>query len=221
MKNPTTRKNDIVVQEVSGETLIYDLKSNKAYCLNETSALIWQLCDGKRTASEISDEMSIRVKAQISEDFVWIALDQLNKDGLLEGEISDRFVGLSRREVIRKTGFASVVVLPLVSSLVAPNAANAQSGGMPLLSNCSTCTSGSQCTSTRCVNVTPFTGAQVCVPTSNAGIAGETGFVSANPCNLDCVTFASRTCCSGAATFSLDIVNCAMVGLPLGGCTCD
>jgi hypothetical protein len=31
---PQSRKNDIVVQDLNGEVLIYDLKANKAFCLN-------------------------------------------------------------------------------------------------------------------------------------------------------------------------------------------
>jgi hypothetical protein len=37
--NPKSRQNDLVVQELEGEVLIYDLSINKAYCLNPTSAL--------------------------------------------------------------------------------------------------------------------------------------------------------------------------------------
>ena len=39
--NPRRRKDEIIVQELNGEVLIYDLKSNKAICLNEVSSLVW------------------------------------------------------------------------------------------------------------------------------------------------------------------------------------
>ncbi len=44
---PIARKKDVVVQELPDEVLIYDLKSNKAMCLNEISAFVWHNCDGK------------------------------------------------------------------------------------------------------------------------------------------------------------------------------
>jgi len=124
---PKARSSNIVVQQLKDEVLIYDLKINKAICLNKTSALVWQLCDGKHTVSEMSDEMGKRLKTLVSEDLVWLALDQFNKDGLLEDseELNQHFAGFSRREVIRKVGFASVVALPIVSSIVAPDAAMA------------------------------------------------------------------------------------------------
>jgi hypothetical protein len=43
---PISRQNNIVTQEVESELLIYDLVENKAFCLNETSAFVWQNCDG-------------------------------------------------------------------------------------------------------------------------------------------------------------------------------
>lgn len=38
--HPKGRTNDIIVQELDGEVLIYNLKDNKAFCLNETSSLV-------------------------------------------------------------------------------------------------------------------------------------------------------------------------------------
>ncbi len=95
---PSARKSDIVVQDSVNETLIYDLKSNKAFCLNETSTLVWQLCDGRNLVSEISDAMSVQLKTLVSEDIVWLAVDQISKDGLLENgdAINNHFSGLSK-----------------------------------------------------------------------------------------------------------------------------
>lgn len=68
--NPTARRTDVVVQELKGEVLIYDLKINKAYCLNETSAMVYQLCDGNNSVSDISNQLSKKLKTNISEDLV-------------------------------------------------------------------------------------------------------------------------------------------------------
>jgi hypothetical protein len=128
--NPTSRQSDIVVQELKGEILIYDLKINKAFCLNETSALVYELCDGNNSISDISKQLTKKLKQPVSEDLIWLAIDQLKQDNLLENspEIETKFEGLSRREVIRKVGIASMIALPVISSLIAPTAAMAQSG---------------------------------------------------------------------------------------------
>jgi len=137
--SPLSRKDNIVVQELKDEILIYDLKENKAYCLNETSALVWQMCDGNKSVPEISRQLSQKLNSPASEDLVWLAIDQLKKDNLLANseEINPDFQGLSRREVIRKVGLASMVAIPVVASLVAPTAAHAQSGAAPAV--CQAC----------------------------------------------------------------------------------
>jgi len=132
---PLARTSDFVEQASGEDTLIYDLKSNKAICLNESAAIVWKLCDGKRTVSDIAVEVGKQMKSSVNEDFVLLALDQLNSDGLLaEGfEQEARFIGLSRREIIRKIGIGSLVALPIVSSILAPNAIAAQSAcGTPI-----------------------------------------------------------------------------------------
>ena len=83
---PLARRKDIVIQEFGKELLIYDLKTNKAFNLNETSASIWQLSNGEYTISEITDQLSQKLKALVSEELVLLALDQLQKDRLLEND---------------------------------------------------------------------------------------------------------------------------------------
>jgi hypothetical protein len=126
---PQSRKANIVVQDLDSEVLIYDLKINKAYCLNQTSALVFQLCNGKNSLPEICEQMSFRLKTFVSEDIVQLALEELKKENLLENadELPNHFAGLARRDIIKKIGLASMVALPIVSSIVAPVSVNAQS----------------------------------------------------------------------------------------------
>lgn len=130
MNKPISRKTNIVVQDLENEVLIYDLEINKAFCLNKTSALVYEFADGTKTVGEISNEMSVKLKIRVSEDLVWMALEGLKKDNLLANadELTDHFGGLTRREVVKRVGFASVVMLPLISTVIAPNAVMAQSG---------------------------------------------------------------------------------------------
>lgn len=127
---PQSRKDNIVVQKLDGEVLIYDLKVNKAFCLNETLALVWQSCDGNKSVPEISRQVSKTIGESMSDDLIWLAISELKKENLLANgeDITNKFEGLSRREVIRKIGFASMVALPVISSLLAPTAIQAASG---------------------------------------------------------------------------------------------
>ena len=127
---PQSRKRNLVEQEVDGELLIYDLESNKAFCLNQASSLIWQACDGNRTVAQINDLLGKQLQARTDEDIVWLALDQLSKENLIDPpvDLETKFAGMSRRQVIKKIGVGSMIALPMVASLVAPTAIHAQSG---------------------------------------------------------------------------------------------
>ena len=51
-KMPQARTSGLIVKEVDGEILIYDRETNKAHCLNQTAAKVWEHCDGKTTVSQ-------------------------------------------------------------------------------------------------------------------------------------------------------------------------
>jgi hypothetical protein len=228
MNNPKTRYSNIVQQELGSEVLIYDLIGNKAFCLNRTSALVYQLADGTKTVAEIGDLMSVRMKTKVPEDLVWFALNELGTNNLLENEaeVSNHFAGLSRREIVKRVGLASMVLLPVISSLVAPPASQAASGGFAPGSRTvgQTCTTSPECAS----------GAPLCTPTndqfstkrccvggglrSNSGdIVGGIAAPGGTCATVSCSSFGTDSCCSGSALLS----SCTVFpGLALYGCTC-
>jgi hypothetical protein len=122
-QNPTARKNGLVVQEMPDEVLVYDLDTNKAHCLNQSAAFVWKSCDGTKTVNDIVREFEAEGRGKVTEDFVWLAIDQLNENNLLAGELTPRFAGQSRRQVLKTIGLASMVALPVIASLVAPQKA--------------------------------------------------------------------------------------------------
>jgi hypothetical protein len=118
--SPKARNKGLVVQEMPNEVLVYDLDSNKAHCLNKSAALVWRSCDGTRSVADIVKEFEVSGSGKVSEDFVWLALDQLQENELLETTIGPRFSGTSRRQAIKTIGMASIVAVPVIASLVAP-----------------------------------------------------------------------------------------------------
>jgi Coenzyme PQQ synthesis protein D (PqqD) len=164
-KYPISRKADLVVQEMDNEVLIYDLTENKAYCLNQTSALVWQLCDGNKTIDEISEILGQKLNSSANQDIVWFALDQLKKENLIENEIGSHktLTGMSRREVIRKVGLGTMMALPIVASISAPLAIHAASScNTGAICNCSTDVG----MNTACTEA----GAPVCITFSSGGM---------------------------------------------------
>jgi hypothetical protein len=191
---PKARVEKIVTQEANGELLIYDLSLNRAMCLNETARTVWQACDGKTDFDEFK-----KSNPNFSDELIWLTLEKLNSDNLFDETV--RFVpdfnGLSRREVIKKIGLGTMMALPVISSIVAPSAAHAQS---------SACGTGS------CV---PVGGTVNC----SFGAIGSVACVNNLTAQCCTGTFSSSSCscplggnCSGSVT-----CGCASAGTTVSG----
>lgn len=193
---PKSRQENIVVQDLQGETLIYDLTTDKAFCLNETSAFVWQNCDGEKSVKQIAENLARKNRQPVNEDIVWLAIAQLDKDNLLTdaGSLPDAFAGTSRREMIKKVGLATMIALPLVAGMVAPTAAHAASGGNKGLK--ATCAANSECASGACVNTSD--GANRCCVSATNNLVGNTPQNTGD--QQTCNFFAGFQCCSGTGT---------------------
>jgi Coenzyme PQQ synthesis protein D (PqqD) len=151
---PLARKEGLVIQELPDEVLVYDLDRDRAHCLNETAAFVWQNCDGRATTDQIARSLSKKLNAPIDEKVVWFAVDQLRRNHLMtDGEIPPQILsGMNRRQMVQALGLAAVVALPVVASIVAPAPAQAAtcvgSGG-----SCASgqiCCAGLTCTANTC-----------------------------------------------------------------------
>lgn len=134
---PRARKEGLLVQELPDEVLVYDLERHKAHCLNPTAALIWKHCDGRTSVKEMARLLEKSLGMSVDEDVVWCALNQLEKDHLLGEQVSWP-VGterISRRTLIRRVGIAAVL-LPLVTTIVAPTAQASNSNCIPVGGAC-------------------------------------------------------------------------------------
>lgn len=124
---PRMRVDGLVVDDLPDEVLVYDRDRHKAHCLNQTAGLVWRSCDGKSTAEQIAARLSAQHQTPFNEQLVWLALDQLQKIDLLEQPVMmpPPLAGMSRRRMVRALGLAAAVAVPLVTSIVAPTAAQA------------------------------------------------------------------------------------------------
>jgi hypothetical protein len=120
---PCAREEGLIVKKLPNEVLVYDLGRDKAHCLNDTAALVWKYCDGKRTASEIKRVIENDTQTVVDERLIWLAIDQLAEFDLLVGEVAKpvKLSGMSRRQVIRNIGVAALAI-PVIISIVAPTA---------------------------------------------------------------------------------------------------
>jgi Coenzyme PQQ synthesis protein D (PqqD) len=170
---PRARQEHLVMQDLPDELLIYDLERHRAYCLNRTAALVWQSCDGKQTVEEMARVLEKKIAHPVNEHLVWFALEQLSRYRLLEEQIELPILGerMTRREMARRLGFATAALVPFITAIVAPTAAQAATCaalGIPCLTN-------GRCCSKLCMN-------GVCVCIANQ-----------SPCNPS----QPEQCCSG------------------------
>jgi hypothetical protein len=121
---PVARRDDLVVQELRDEVLVYDLSTHKAHCLNKAAALVLKYSDGETSVPALAAVLSRELSVAVDEAFVWIALDELQKHHLLQNKVSraGRRPGILRRDAM-KWALASAAALPLVTSIAAPAAA--------------------------------------------------------------------------------------------------
>jgi hypothetical protein len=169
---PRGRTERLVVEELPDEVLVYDLDRHRAHCLNRLATAVWKHCDGKRTVSQMARLLEAETKGPVTEEIVWLALDQLGKFRLLEERLMrpPEMGRVSRRDLVQKY-LPAALSLPLIMSIAAPAAAQAVTCGAvgtfcttnarcctnlcinntcACLGNCSNCTQDSQCCSNRC-----------------------------------------------------------------------
>jgi hypothetical protein len=125
----------VTVQTVGDETLVFDGARNRAFCLNKISGLVWTLADGRRTPAQVADAATRELMQPVSEEIVRFALSELKRDGLLlDASAMADLHAVSRRQMVVKLGKTAAIMLPIVTAVFAPKAAQAyHSGGGCLL----------------------------------------------------------------------------------------
>ena len=118
---PKARENHLLIHHVDDELVVYDKKRKRAHRLNDTAAKVWSLLDGERTTSEIACDLGV------DESVVTLSVDHLANARLLE---SDDPLSVSRRTALFRVASAAAagILLPAVTSIAAPLAADAKSG---------------------------------------------------------------------------------------------
>ena len=96
---PKARTEDLIVERVEDELVVYDQRSQAAHALSREATAVWESCDGSLAASDIGEHAGLEAAA------VEGALAELRANDLLDDEIAVQS-GYSRREVAAK--FAAI-----------------------------------------------------------------------------------------------------------------
>ncbi|MFN0123398.1 MAG: PqqD family peptide modification chaperone [Blastocatellia bacterium] len=143
---PLARRHDLLIQRLPEETLVYDLVTHQAHCLNRTAALVWGNCDGKTTLGEMAMLLARETGGNPDTAQVRHALADLAAARLVETGGAGTINSISRRAALKGLGKAAAAGIPLVSTILVPEAAQAASN----LPNGSPCTASAQCASGCC-----------------------------------------------------------------------
>lgn len=120
LRSPLARTDELVVEQVGDEVLIYDQRIHDAHCLSAAAGQVWRACDGKTPPQQLGAQLGLDRRT------VERALEELDRCRLLDGGSES---GMTRRQATRrfaKVG-AAAAAAPLIYSIVSPVAAAAQS----------------------------------------------------------------------------------------------
>jgi hypothetical protein len=173
---PRARERGLIVRELDEETIVYELETDRAHCLNPISAAVWKHCDGRTTVAEMVDILRETQQDPVAEDTVWQAVLQLAQYELLEEQVSRPTHGsMSRREWMKRTGLTAAVALPLITSLTVPSA---YAAGASCITAGNPCTTAAAC----CSGLTCGPAHTCCIPNGDSFM----------PCT------SSNQCCNGS-----------------------
>ncbi len=123
---PRARKQNLRVESVAGDLIVYDRARNRVHRLNPTTALVWRHCDGHTSTTDLTLLLTSELGLPADERLVWMALRQLDKAGLLIEHVQPpgEAARMSRREAIALgiTG-AVALLLPACDSATTPTLA--------------------------------------------------------------------------------------------------
>lgn len=124
---PIARSDNMIVQPLNDEIVLYDTRTDQAHVLNRTAAAVWKRADGRRTVADLTLLVAHDLDVQPNTEMVWFALGQLSKAGLLAQPAPlPRTAALTRREFIQKAALAAAVI-PVVKTISSPGAQQAAS----------------------------------------------------------------------------------------------
>jgi len=129
IKHPIAKSENLLIEEVAGELLIYDVSDNRAHCLNESAAAIWRHCDGTRSIEKLAKQLFPKLEESDAQRLVHVGVERLRRRRLVDSSAAaGQTVDLSKRQLLKKVATlaaAAGVAAPLISTIIAPTAAHA------------------------------------------------------------------------------------------------
>lgn len=126
------RVEGLLIERVDGELLVVKESSHEAHALNETAAIVFDLCDGSMSRTSMAAEVARRTGLPADESVVDLALTELIEAGLVVLDDEDS-PSITRRSLIRRLALpaAAMALLPVVETVLVPSRASGASAPVP------------------------------------------------------------------------------------------
>ena len=183
---PIARTEDLVVEEIGDELLVYDKLTNIAHSLNATAARVWRACDGYTNTDVLC------TKLEMDSETLEQAIDELEYTQLI---VPQPQLGHTRREMTVKVAkYGAAASIPFVYSVMGPvpMAAATPTPAQCLFYSAGDCDSCAQicgccCCCESCASVTNSPSCKLCYPSSlcnvqSAGSGCSNATLNGVPC---------------------------------------
>jgi hypothetical protein len=138
---PVARTENLLIQEVGDELIVYDETRDTAHCLSAIATRVWYLCDGQNTVENIARLLQEDIDFTPNQTVDWqglvkLTLAELEQFHLLDAAVTEPLSSpkTSRRQVLKKVslvgGFAIGSLFPAIKSIIVPTPAMAAPRGV-------------------------------------------------------------------------------------------
>jgi hypothetical protein len=159
-QGPLARTEELLVERIGPEIVIYDARTKQAHCLSPLATAVFEMSDGRRSLDELTIAAGSRVDEPVSRAELEQAIAELEQRDLLVAAANRN--GVSRRHLIgrgARLGTAAFAAT-FVTTLSIPGAASAASCG-------NVCGNNGDCPNPSCPvckKVTPNANDKTCNP---------------------------------------------------------
>ena len=121
---PAKRVEGVEIERAADEILAVKTATSEAHALNQSAAVVYELCDGKTSRSEMAAEVRRRTGLPADEEIVDLALAELVDAGLVVLDSSEPRTTTTRRSLLRRFALtaAAAAMLPVVETILLPPA---------------------------------------------------------------------------------------------------
>ena len=118
------RVEGVQIERTADEILALKEGSLEAHAINQSAAVVYDLCDGNTSKSDMAAEIHRRTGLPADDEIVDLALSELVETGLVLLDDPESRSAVTRRALIRRLALSSTLalMLPVVETVVVPPA---------------------------------------------------------------------------------------------------